>query len=100
MYNIFMIDDHWKILIKAVVRKYLEDDYKLFVFGSRATGDFRPTSDMDIGILGNKPADGWKMALIRDELDKSKIPYKTDVVDLFKTSPNFNKIALKKVVYL
>lgn len=95
-----MIDDRWKMLIKTVVRKYLEDEYKLFVFGSRATSNFRPASDMDIGILGNKPADGWKMALIRDELDKSKIPYKTDVVDLFKTSPNFNKIALSKIIYL
>ena len=85
--------------IKKTVRKHFpKDDYEVFVYGSRATGNAQKWSDVDIGIRGEKKVPVRKLALIAEELEKSKIPYKVDVVDFSKTSEEFRKLALKKKV--
>lgn len=88
-------------LIKETVRKYLaEDDYEVFVYGSRAAGNAQKWSDVDIGIKGGKEVPVRKLALIAEELEKSKIPYKVDVVDFSKTSTEFKELALKEIIKL
>ena len=88
-------------VIKETVRKHLpEDDYRIFVYGSRAAGNAQKWSDIDIGIRGEKEVPVRKLALIAEELEQSKIPYKVDVVDFSKTSAEFKKLALKEIIKL
>lgn len=88
-------------LIKKTVRKHLpENDYEIFVYGSRAGSNAQKWSDVDIGIRGEKEVPVRKLALIAEDLENSKIPYKVDVVDFTKTSADFRKMALKEIIKL
>ena len=52
--------------------------YKFKIFGSRARGDYRSNSDIDIAIFKNvTKQDEYK---IRNEIDKLDIIYKIDLV--------------------
>lgn len=72
--------------IKKVVEQY--SHYQFKVFGSRARGDFKKSSDIDIAVEGNvTKEDKFKIANSFDLLD---IPYEIDLVfiqDIVK--PNF-----------
>lgn len=97
-----------KTQLKAIIHKYLKsDDYKTFIFGSRATGQLsraslrvRSFSDFDLGILGREKIPGHLLEKIREDLENSSIPYKIDVVDFNKVSPEFRSLALRKIKYL
>lgn len=55
---------------------------EIIIFGSRAREDYREYSDIDIAIKGNLSK--LEIALIREHLEESKIPYVTDVVEYEK----------------
>ncbi len=74
------------------------DNVRILVFGSRARGDNRPGSDVDIGLISEKPVDTKKITLLREKLEMSNIPYTVDVVDLNETSPSFKEHVLKEAV--
>ena len=63
--------------IKKIISKYL-DEYKLFLFGSRAKGTYKNNSDIDIAIFENvTQEDKFK---IKNEIDELNIIYKIDLV--------------------
>ncbi|MBU2592626.1 MAG: nucleotidyltransferase domain-containing protein [Patescibacteria group bacterium] len=96
-----MLDKNLKKQIKTAVRKYLGDSsYRIFLFGSRATGENRKMSDVDLGILGKKSIPSFVKVKIEEELENSEIPFKIDLVDFKKVSTSFRETAMKKVVYL
>lgn len=83
--------------IKKIVFNFISPkDYKAFVFGSRATSKAKKYSDYDIGLIGKKPVPSLKLALIKDALEESNLPYNVDVVDFSLVSPSFKKVALLK----
>lgn len=87
--------------IKKTVKKYLPaENYRIFIFGSRATGKDQRFSDVDVGILGPKMIPGHMMVKIQEELENSRIPFKIDVVDFQKVSDQFRELAFKKTVCL
>lgn len=88
-------------LIRDTIYKHLpREEYKAFVYGSRADGTAQKWSDIDIGIKGEKQVPGSLMETVREELEKSDIPYKVEVVDFTKVSDKFRKFALEEVVEL
>lgn len=62
--------------IKEIINKYSE--YKFKVFGSRARGDFKTNSDIDIAVEGN--ISKQKQIEIMNEFDMIDIPYMIDIV--------------------
>ena len=64
--------------IVNVISKYEEID-KAVVFGSRARGDYKKTSDIDLGIFSSNIS-STKLNLLRDNIDTLDIIYKVDVV--------------------
>ena len=63
-------------LIKEVIEN--NPEYVFKIFGSRARGDYKNTSDIDLAIFENvKKEDEYK---IREEIDKLDIIYKLDLV--------------------
>lgn len=84
--------------IKDIIFQFINPEkYRAFIFGSRATGEFKKFSDYDIGILGQKPIPSENKILIEEMLEESDIPYKVDVVDFSLVSDKFKKIALTKI---
>lgn len=54
-----------------------------YLFGSRARGDARPGSDIDVALDAYDAAvPKAPLALLRERLEESLIPFEVDVVDL------------------
>lgn len=95
------ISDDIKDAIKTIVAKYLNlAEYRLFIFGSRATGDNRQGSDIDIGIEGAVELTPETLAKIRADLDDLKTLCTFDVVDFKQASPDFYKVAKQNIILL
>lgn len=84
--------------VREVVRGHLQDPlYRVFLFGSRASGRARERSDWDIGILGPEDVPGYLLAKIHDDLDELPTLHRFDVVDLHCVSEEFRREALKEI---
>lgn len=71
---------------KMVLDQMQQESVNVYIFGSWARGTQRRGSDVDIAIKvqgENKP---WKIAELREILEKSTIPYNVDVVDMNNAS--------------
>ena len=74
-------------------------DCTIFLFGSRARGTQRRSSDIDIGFSG---LDEKTFLKTRDrlltELEESIIPHRVDLVNMDTAPPEFKNIAMQEVV--
>lgn len=81
----------------AVVRRHLPDPaYRVFLFGSRATGTARDRSDIDIGIEGPAPVPRRALAAIEDELEEAPTLYTVEIVDFARVSQSFRRVARER----
>lgn len=71
--------------------------HRVFLFGSRATGDARPHSDFDVGVAGDAPLPLDDFYAIEDQLDDLPTLYKIDWVDFNRASPHFRERAMRQV---
>ena len=88
-----------KELIRQEIMKVAPElrGYRIFLFGSRATGNARERSDFDIGILGDDPVSLQTFYRIDDLLENIETLYKIDFVDLNRSAPSLKREALKAV---
>lgn len=70
-----------------------------YLFGSRATGTARSTSDFDVAVLAGEDI-SRELSVAREMLEESHIPYKVDVVDLRSASPAVRRAAQAQGVLL
>jgi len=96
----FGLDDKIVNSIIDIIKKYKVD--KAVIFGSRARGDYKKTSDIDIAIF-SKDMTYLELNLLRDQLDQLYIIYKIDLVQIERLT---NKKMLEniekngKIVYI
>lgn len=62
--------------------KAIFPDASVWVYGSRARGDFRENSDIDLALKTDKKLDFFEVAELKDILSATSLPYKFDIVDL------------------
>jgi predicted nucleotidyltransferase len=90
--------------IKKIVLNYFQNEpVRVFIFGSRATGKAKETSDFDIGVESrskNYRVNRKKLTYLREALEESNIPFEVDVVDMDNAGSEFKSEALKKIIYL
>ncbi len=86
--------------VVTVIRRYLDETYQVFIFGSWARGNARETSDIDIGILGQEKVSRIIMYKILGEVENIKTLRTIDVVDFNTKNKNFkeNVLAYAKVL--
>lgn len=72
----FGLSDEIYNKIKNIAKKY--KDCKFKIFGSRARGDYKSNSDIDIVVMDCK--DSEIKFKIKDEIDLLDIPYMIDLV--------------------
>lgn len=75
-------------MIMNIVKKY---EYDFILFGSRARGDYKSNSDIDIAIEYVKEEDKYR---IENDFDLLDIPYTFDLVFI---KENTNKDLLKSI---
>lgn len=76
----------------AVLRETVPDSATVWVFGSRAKGTARPTSDLDRALDAGRPLTRRESALLQDAFEESDLPYTVDVVDLHTVSDTFRAL--------
>lgn len=91
------MQNYLQIVKDIVLKRVPLEDYGIFLFGSRATGNHHPMSDIDIGIWGEKPFSVTLKLELEEELESSIVPYKVDLIDFFQVSDEFKKHALVKI---
>ena len=85
-------------IVKQIVLKHIsKDNFAVFLFGSRAVGNAKPLSDIDIGILGLEPLPIIIKADLETALEESIVPYKIDLIDFYKVDKDFKKEALNTI---
>lgn len=85
-------------LVKAIVLSYIDKNkYRVFLFGSRACGNARKFSDIDVGIMGNEALSSIVQFEIEQAIDESIVPFKVDLVDFFNVDSTFKKEVFKKI---
>lgn len=50
-----------------------------YVFGSRAVGQAKPWSDLDLVILGEQPVDDLAVSQARADFEESDLPFRVDL---------------------
>jgi len=86
-------------LTREIVLNHIDcQRYNVFLFGSRAYGNAKPFSDIDVGVEGSEKLSSIIIAEIEEELEESIVPFKVDIVDFSRVSTTFKQQALKKIV--
>jgi type I restriction enzyme S subunit len=81
-----------------VIRRHVPDPaYRVFLFGSRATGSASERSDIDIGIEGPVPVSRAALAAIHEELEEAPTLYTIEVVDFARVSEKFRRVAEQRI---
>lgn len=68
--------EHFYIIIK-ILSKYSQDIEEVKIFGSRARGNYKKTSDIDLALKFRED----KITDLMMEFEESALPYKVDLID-------------------
>lgn len=72
--------EFYKII--EVLKYYSKEIEWVKIFGSRARGDYKKTSDIDLAIKFRKD----RLLYLKDDLYKTSLPYTTDIIDYSKNT--------------
>lgn len=92
------MDTKWHKFISSVLQRRLPAGYKAFIFGSRAQKSNRKYSDLDLGILGRDSLPTSTIALIKNDLEESSLPYRVDLIDFTTVTDKFKNSAMRKII--
>lgn len=89
------VQDQEKItrLVKALL-----PNAKVYLYGSRARGDFSHGSDIDIALDTGVPMERITVGEVRDVLDATHIPHRFDVLDLNNIPQELRNNILKDAI--
>lgn len=69
---------------------------KLYLFGSRARGTHKVTSDIDLAIDAGRPLSSLDLARARNIIEALNIPQPIDIVDLCSVPTEMKEIILNE----
>ena len=67
-------------LVRQILATWVPDRV-VWVFGSRATGNAKKYSDLDLAILGETPLSLAQLADLAEAFSLSDLPFRVDLVD-------------------
>ena len=65
------------------------------MFGSRANGLAKDTSDLDLVIMGKEKMPLNEYHALKDAFEYSELPFRVDLLDWHRISKDFQKLILK-----
>lgn len=78
--------------VRAILARHLPPGIAADVFGSRAAGNPKPWSDLDLVLEGSQPVPLVLLAALSEAFDESALPWKVDIVDRRTVSEAFGRI--------
>ena len=82
-------------LVRAILRQHLPQGAIVWAFGSRARGDNREASDLDLAVDLGRALTLSEIAALSAAFEESTLPYKVDLVDMRQISAAFRDIVAK-----
>ena len=86
--------------VRSVLRTHLPHGVEVWVFGSRARGAAKRSSDLDLAFEGPVKLDREILAAIENAFEDSDLPYTVDLVDLKAIGGVFEQVVLAQRVPL
>lgn len=86
-------------IVVTILKKYVPN-FEIFIFGSRYNGNTHEHSDLDIAIKGREKIDLLRFAELRDDFQNSDLPFRVDLIDFNRISPEFQSIILNNSIIL
>ena len=69
-----------RVILTSLLTSFADSFAAIVAYGSRALGDARPGSDLDLAVIG--PASPGTVGNLYSALDESDLPFSSDVVSL------------------
>jgi predicted nucleotidyltransferase len=89
------VEDRHLETIKRILTQYAAG-CEVLAFGSRVDGTSRPSSDLDLAIVGEEKLDRRNKMLLREAFEESDLPFRVDVIDYKAVSDAFRGIIQKQ----
>lgn len=92
---------HIEFIVNILKKNISDKNVRFYVFGSRAKGNYKEYSDIDIAVdfKGEKLCENVLDNIIL-EFENSVLPYEVDVIDLNAIDDNFKKLIKDSLVEL
>lgn len=74
----FGLNESEKVLLIRILKKHIQDG-SCIVYGSRAQGNYKKHSDIDLVIKNSKNQESHTLGPLKDELNESNFPYLVDI---------------------
>ena len=87
-------------LVRNILNANLPESARVYVFGSRAAGRARKSSDLDLAIDAGRALTRREHAGLADAFDESDLFCSVDLVDLYDTGEIFLAIIKQQMVPL
>lgn len=75
-------------LVKQILMQHLPQA-KFWLFGSRINNTAQQYSDLDIAIIDEQPIDLAILSALEEDFANSSLPFKADLIDWQRISPEF-----------
>ncbi len=79
-------------IVRQILMAFAPKDATVWAFGSRARGNARATSDLDLAIDAGRPLTLSETAALSAAFEEAPLPYRVDLVDLQSISAEFKAI--------
>ncbi len=87
-------------IVRTILQAGLPAGAKVWVFGSRATGATKRSSDLDLAIDAGRKLSLSELSALNNAFEDSDLPYTVDLVDWTTTSEAFRTIIERERVEL
>lgn len=96
--NYGLTPQEYELLSKLAVEPLKTAGAAVWIFGSRARGDHRPTSDIDLmyNLPSEKTMPKGLLYTIKTDLEESRISYTVDIVDEQSLAKSYKVDALRE----
>ncbi len=74
----FGLNESEKVLLIRILKKHIQDG-SCIVYGSRAQGNYKKHSDIDLVIKNSKNQESHTLGPLKDALNESNFPYLVDI---------------------
>jgi len=93
----YPVEKFKKEIIEIIGKQLDLNEYRVFFFGSRVSGNGTERSDIDIGIKGSKPIPIKSWIEIQEDIENFSSLYKIEIVDFGAVAPKFEEVALRQI---
>ena len=90
------LEEKYIFFIKETISSVISD-YRLYIFGSRVTGESKKYSDVDIAIDSNELTTEMKFKIFH-LFENSTFPYEVDIIDLKTVSDRFMNLIKDELI--